>query len=61
MFVLMKAPDGKGLLVNLSLTFCIQEGPNGEAIAIALSGHGAPTGNTFAEVQNDLLQEEPGP
>jgi hypothetical protein len=58
MFALLRGPDGKRLLLNLDLCFCIQEGPAGEAVAIALSGHGVSTGEKFDMVQNELLQEE---
>ena len=61
MFVLLKGADGRKLLLNLDLTFCIQEGPAGEAIAIAISGHGAPTGEKFATVESDLMQQMDGP
>jgi hypothetical protein len=61
MFVLMKDAGGHQLLLNLDLTFAFIEGERGKAIAMSLSGTRAETGNSFQEVMDDLLAEDPAP
>jgi hypothetical protein len=60
-WVEMQKPDGKRLLLNLDLTFCFDEQPNGMAQAISINGVGAPTGTSYDTVKADLMQEESGP
>lgn len=54
MFVLMRKPDGKQLLVNLDLMFCVEEGEGGSAIAISIAGVGIPVGETFQAVLDTI-------
>lgn len=59
MFVLMKAVDGRRLLVNLDQMFCVQEDDKGGAVAVSISGAAVPTGETFDFVLHEFMGEEP--
>lgn len=56
-FVLLKTVEGKRFLVNLDAVVGIGEGPNGEAIAMSISGVAVPTGEKFDTVMKDMLAE----
>ena len=61
MWVLMKAPNGKRLLLNLSLTGAIGEDDAGNAVAMFTGGGTTETGETFDFVVNELMAEEEPP
>ena len=58
MWVEMQKPNGKKLLLNLDLTFCFDEQSDGSAQAISINGIGAPTGVTYSQVVQDIMQVE---
>lgn len=58
MWLEMKNPEGKRLLLNLELTFCFVEQPDGSAQAVSLQGVGAPVGATFDEVRDNIAAQE---
>jgi len=59
MWVELEKPDGKRLLLNLDLTFCFDELPDGTAQAVSIQGIGAPCGVTYAVVRADIMAEQP--
>lgn len=61
MFVLMTAPNGKRMLLNLDLVVVFQEGEKGETVALTLGGLPVTMGEQFNFVMNEMLGEEPAP
>ncbi len=57
MWVEMKKPDGTRLLLNLDLTFCFDEQPDGTAQAVSINGVGAPTGATMDAVITEMQEQ----
>lgn len=58
MFVAVKAPNGKRMLINLELTFCYVEEDNGTASAVSIAGTKAATGETFDTILSDMEPEK---
>lgn len=54
MWVELKAPDGKRVLVNLDLTFAFAEQADGTANAVSINGVGAPTGEPYEVVRQNI-------
>lgn len=57
MWVEMKKPDGKRLLLNLDLTFCFDEQPDGTAQAVSINGVGAPVGVMMDAVIAEMMEQ----
>jgi len=60
MFVLMPAPNGSRLLLNLELTFAFSEDAAGLALAISVGGAQLPLGVKFNTIAEDLGGEQDG-
>lgn len=58
LFVMLKAPNGARLLLNLEQVFAFSEDDAGLAAAISITGAVVPLGMRLDDVANDVLQEE---
>lgn len=58
MWVEMLKPDGKRLFLNLELTFCFDEGENGEVRAVSINGVAAPVGATMETIMSEIAASE---
>jgi len=54
-FVLVKAPSGRRMLLNLDATLAILESEDGTGEAISLAGIKHGTGNKFEEYLQDIM------
>lgn len=60
MWVEMKKPNGKRLFLNLDLTFCFDEGDDGQASAVSINGAGVPVGASMDVIMEEISAGEPG-
>lgn len=55
-FVMVDAPNGKRMLLNLDLTLALIETDDGLTDAISMAGVKAPTGTPFENFVHDIMK-----